>query len=66
VVTVAAMVVTTVWVTAAASGLLQSTIVTVRGTGYCITIIQTWTGLTTVSKAGSQSVVLGIKFVLSI
>jgi len=68
VVTVASMVITPIWVATATSGLLQRTIVTlpVRGTGGWVTVIQTCTGLTTISNTGSQSVVLGIKFVLSI
>jgi len=63
VVTVATMVITTVWVATASSGLLQRAVVSMRGTGYWLTMIQSWTGVATVSKAGSQSVVLGISFV---
>ena len=44
----ATVVVTSIWAAAASFGLLQSTIVTLRGSGYCITIPQLSTGTTTI------------------
>ena len=43
-----AVVVTSIWAAAASFGLLQSTIVTLRGSGYRITIPQLSTGTTTI------------------
>jgi len=63
VVTGPTVVITAMWVTSATSGLLQSTIVAVRGTGYWITVFQACTGVTPIRRTGSQSVVLGISFV---
>ena len=60
-VTAATMMVTTaIWVTSVTFGRLLSTIVTLPGTGNCITIIQVCTGTTSISNSALVFVAWGI------
>ena len=56
----AIMVITPIWVASVTFGLLLSTIVTMRGAGICIAVIQKSTGTSAVSNSASLFVVLGI------
>ena len=59
-VTTATMVATAIWVTPVTFGRLLSTVVTVPGTGYCITVVRMCTGTASISITALVFVAWGI------
>ena len=59
-VTATTMVPSTIWATTLSFGLLHRTVVTLRGTGVWVAVVQRWPATATISRSGSLFGLFGI------